>query len=86
MIGDDIIAEVFDHDQGTNGTFKLILDDPTDVFEVRSKVILQNIYNKVFWLGESKYRNKWGQLHYPSEEPWQVGLWADEEGEHEPDC
>ena len=58
MIGDDIIAEVFDHDQGTNGTFKLILDDPTDVFEVRSKVTLQNIYNKVFLLGESKYRNK----------------------------
>ena len=34
MIGDDTIAEVFDHDQGTNGTFKLILEDPTDVFEV----------------------------------------------------
>ena len=34
MIGEGTIAEVFDHDQGTNGTFKLILEDPTDMFEV----------------------------------------------------
>ena len=31
----DVIAEVFDHDQGTNGTFQLLLEDPTDSFEVR---------------------------------------------------
>lgn len=36
MIGEGTIAEVFDHDQGTNGTFKLILEDPTDMFEVRT--------------------------------------------------
>ena len=26
----DAVAEVFDFDQGTNGTFKLYLEDPTD--------------------------------------------------------
>ena len=25
---------MFDHDQGSNGTFKLILEDPTNTFEV----------------------------------------------------
>ena len=30
----DAIAEVFDHDQGTNGTFNLILEDDTGLFEV----------------------------------------------------
>ena len=30
----DVIAEVFDHDQGTNGTFNLILEDDTGLFEV----------------------------------------------------
>ena len=30
----DAIAEVFDFDQGTNGTFNLILEDPSGTFEV----------------------------------------------------
>lgn len=30
----DSIAEVFDHDQGTNGTFNLILEDDSGLFEV----------------------------------------------------
>ena len=30
----EAIAEVFDFDQGTNGTFKLILEDPSETFEV----------------------------------------------------
>ena len=49
MIGDDIIAEVFDHDQGTNGTFKLILDDPTDVFEVRIRLLYKIYITRYFY-------------------------------------
>ena len=37
----DAIAEVFDHDQGTNGTFNLILEDDTGLFEVK----MSSIYN-----------------------------------------
>ena len=33
LLGDSI-AEVFDHDQGTNGTFNLILKDDSGLFEV----------------------------------------------------
>ena len=35
----DAIAEVFDHDQGTNGTFNLILEDDTGLFEVKISLI-----------------------------------------------
>ena len=35
----DAIAEVFDHDQGTNGTFNLILEDDTGLFEVKMSLI-----------------------------------------------
>ena len=34
MLGENVLAEVFDYDQGTNGTFELILEDPTNTFEV----------------------------------------------------
>lgn len=30
----NVTPEVFDHDQGTNGTFRLMLDDPDGTFEV----------------------------------------------------
>ena len=35
----DAVAEVFDFDQGTNGTFKLYLEDPTDIFEVKINML-----------------------------------------------
>ena len=38
MLGENVLAEVFDYDQGTNGTFELILDDPTDTFEVKFRL------------------------------------------------
>ena len=44
MVGEGVIAEVFDHDQGTNGTFKLILEDPTDMFEVKNSIYVIERY------------------------------------------
>ena len=35
FIGDRAIPEVFDHDQGTNGTFNLSLEGDSGIFEVR---------------------------------------------------
>ena len=48
MIGEGTIAEVFDHDQGTNGTFKLILEDPTDMFEVSQLIYFISIKYRLF--------------------------------------
>ena len=33
-LGGDSITEVFDHDLGTNGTFKLFLEGDRNIFEV----------------------------------------------------
>jgi cadherin 23 len=34
FLGQNMIPEVFDHDQGTNGTFRLFLEDDDNMFEV----------------------------------------------------
>ena len=58
FLGDDVIAEVFDHDQGTNGTFQLLLEDPTDSFEVSYS---QYLCKLLMYFDISGYSQYWNQ-------------------------
>ena len=73
-----IIVEVFDHDLGTNGTFKLFLEGDKNIFEVTSG---QQPRGRLYPLapGDSESQHQRGELHDPGEGPGQARLWGRQE-------
>ena len=78
--------QVFDHDLGTNGTFKLFLEGDKNIFEVRNKTMFNNkaagiiakkIINNlghVWQPGDAGHGDQRGELHNQGSRPDQAGL------------
>ena len=81
----DCGLQVFDHDLGTNGTFKLFLEGDKNIFEVRNEIIINkaagiivkkiiNPLGHVWQLGDAGHGDQRGELHNQGSRPDQAGL------------